>query len=327
LLKPLNLAHTPTPIHRLNRISERWNGEIWIKRDDMTGAGLAGNKVRKLEYLLADAQAGKADTVITCGGVQSNHCRATALACAGLGLHCELLLRGDPPSEIEGNLLLDHLSGAGLHFIPGERYYDNLSGELARLATEVKARGGSPYIIPEGGSNAVGAWGYVEALRETRRQCRGLGLDPVRIVCATGSGGTHAGLLVGARLEGWDVEVVSITVSYDHDETVLRILEIADSMIDRYRLNIRVVRGDIHVIDDYIGDGYAKAGRDVLDVIAEMASCEGVVVDPVYTGKAALGIRGELAKDGMEGATLFWHTGGIYGLFAFRDAFFEKSEG
>ncbi len=324
MIKPLNLAHTPTPLHRLGRISERWKADIWIKRDDITGLGLSGNKVRKLEYLLAEAMTEKADTVITCGGVQSNHCRATALACARLGLRCKLLLRGSPPADIEGNLLLDQLAGAELHFVPEDKYYQDLPGEFNRLAAEVKTNGGNPYLIPEGGSNAVGAWGYVEALREVRKQCYDMRLKPVRIVCATGSAGTHAGLLVGTLLEGWDIEVVSITVCYDRDETSARVLEVVNSMIDRYSLNIRAAKSDIHVLDDYIGEGYAKAGRAVFDVISEMAATEGIILDPVYTGKAVLGIKSELAKGRMDGVTLFWHTGGIYGLFAFRDEFFDR---
>lgn len=324
MIKILKLAVKPTPLQRLNRLSERWSGDIWIKRDDLTGSGLTGNKVRKLEYLLADAMDKDADTIITCGGVQSNHCRAAALSAAKVGLKSILLLRGDRPHDLDGNLLLDHLAGADLRFISTEKYRGDLPGELNRLASEVNRTGGKAYIIPEGGSNSVGSWGYAEALREAYRQCHELRIVPRRIICATGSGGTHAGLLVGTLLENWDVEIVSITVSYDLEETTQIILSIIDSMIDLHKLNIRVSKGDIRVIDGYIGEGYAKAGAEVLDVISEVARYEGIITDPVYTGKGMTALKSELAKGEMDGTTLFWHTGGVFGLFPFKDQFLRS---
>ncbi|MCF7810618.1 D-cysteine desulfhydrase family protein [bacterium] len=321
MISPLKLANTPTPFYRLSRISELWNGNIWIKRDDLSGTGLSGNKVRKLEYLLADAIDKKADTIITCGGVQSNHCRATALASVRIGLKCTLLLRGEKPAVIDGNLLFDMLSGADIHFISEDRYNSNLDQELNNLASEVNVSKGKAYIIPEGGSNPVGAWGYVQALSELRQQCFEQNVKPNRIICATGSGGTHAGLLSGALIENWDVDIVSVTVGYDREETVNRIMEIINGMIDIYKLNIRIRKSDIKVIEGYLGEGYAKAGNEVIDVISEMARNEGVIVDPVYAGKAATAIKYETAKGMMKGTTVFWHTGGIFGLFPFKNRF------
>lgn len=322
MISPLKLANTPTPLYRLNRISELWGGDIWIKRDDLSGTGLSGNKVRKLEYLLADAIDKKADTIITCGGIQSNHCRATALAAVRNGFKCKLLLRGEKPDEIDGNLLLDILSGAEIYFISEDRYCSSLDSELNNLASEVNSSGGKAYIIPEGGSNPIGAWGYVQALSELRQQCYDSKVKPKRIICATGSGGTHAGLLVGTMIEKWDVEIVSVTVGYDKEETVIRILEIVNGMIDIYKLNIIISRSNIKVIDEYLGEGYAKAGNEVIEVISEMARNEGIIVDPVYTGKAATAVKCETAKSMMEGTTIFWHTGGIFGLFPFKSRFF-----
>ncbi|NQT34918.1 D-cysteine desulfhydrase family protein [bacterium] len=319
MLKRIQLANIPTPLHRLNKLSELWESDIWIKRDDLTGSGLMGNKVRKLEYLLADASEKGADTVITAGGMQSNHCRAVAIACAQLGFKCRLLLRGNTPSDFDGNLMLDKLAGAQMHFITEEEYYSNLPSEFNRIAEEVRSEGGRAYMIPEGGSNAIGAWGYVEALRELRKQCFSSKIFPDRIICATGSGGTHAGLLMGALLENWDVEIDSVSVCYDHDETIRIVLEIIDSSIDLHKLDICVSRQDIKVIDGYIGEGYAKAGREVFDLITEVVRNEGIFVDPVYTGKAMLALKQETAKGNMKGTTLFWHTGGLFGLFPFRN--------
>ena len=319
MLNRVLLANLPSPLHRLDRISEHWNGNIWVKRDDLTESGLMGNKVRKLEFLLAEAKDLKADTIITCGAAQSNHCRATALAAAKLDFNCILLMRGAKPDVIEGNLLLDRLSGAEMVFIPIKRYYNDLDGELNRLATNVQKAGGKAYLIPEGGSNPVGAWGYTEALKEIRRQCFKYRFKPDRIVFATGSAGTHAGLLVGALIENWDVEIVSVSVCYSKDETMDRILKIINGMIDRFRLDIRISRSDISVVDGYVGEGYAKAGREVFEVITEMTRLEGLILDPVYTGKAALGIKGEIAKGNLPGKTIFLHTGGVFGLFPFKE--------
>ena len=318
IIKPLRLAHLPTPLQKLEKISGLWGGDVWIKRDDLTGSGLSGNKVRKLECLLSEVLSEGSDTVISCGGLQSNHCRATALASTRMGLKCRLVLRGEQPDEIDGNLLLDRLAGAEVLFVSNEEYYSNLDGICNRMVTEIKKAGGKAYIVPEGGSNAVGAWGYVEALRELRKQCFDIRLKPDRIVCATGSGGTHAGLLAGTLIEGWDVDIVSISVCYDREETVSRILEIVNSMIDRFALDVRVHRGAVQVLDGYIGAGYAKADASVFQTISEMARTEGILVDPVYTGKAALAIKNELAKGNMQGTTIFCHTGGMFGLFPFR---------
>jgi D-cysteine desulfhydrase len=326
-LKTLNLAQTPTPLYRMERLSRAWKGEIWIKRDDLTGSGMTGNKVRKLEYLLADALQQGADAIITCGGAQSNHCRATALASARVGLKCELLLRGDAQTPLEGNLLLDRIAGARVHFISEADYSRDLPGALNTIADQVRSRGGKPYIVPEGGSNPVGAWGYVEAAREALKQCRRLGADIKRIVVATGSGGTHAGLFVGTRLEEWEVEVISAAVCYDAPKTARCVFAIVQAMNERYNLGLHAGMKDIKVWDGYRGLGYAKAGEDEFRIILEVAQTEGVLVDPVYTGKAARAIKCETAAGRLSGATLFWHTGGVFGIFPFREGLEREING
>jgi len=305
-------------LHRLDRLSELWGGEIWIKRDDLTGSGLSGNKVRKLEYLLADALTRGADTVITCGGVQSNHCRATALAAVQSRLKCSLLLRGTPPPELEGNLFLDRLAGAEIRFLSEDRYYNHLDEELQQTIEAIKSRGGIPYIIPEGGSNHIGAQGYVQAAAELRGQCDQLGLQPKRIICATGSGGTHAGLWFGVKSLNWDVEVWSVSVSYKREETASLIRNIILNMITNAKVPLTCSLEDIIVLDGYRGLGYAKADEREFKVIIEMARKEGIILDPVYTGKAARAIKEETQAGRMPGTTIFCHTGGVFGLFPFR---------
>jgi len=313
-----SIANAPTPLYRLDRLSERWGGDIWIKRDDLTGSGMTGNKVRKLEFLIGDAEAQHANTLITCGGLQSNHCRATALAAARFGYKCILLLRGERPSALDGNLLLDQLAGAEIRFIDEAAYFTRLKELLDSIAEEVRHRGDIPYIIAEGGSDPVGAWGYVEAIREVKKQCEAIGLHPRRIVHATGSGGTHAGLWAGVTLTNWDVEIVSAAICYKADETAHRITNILHGMNLRHQLTMPVDTSAVSVLDGYIGPGYAKAERIVFDLIAEAARAEGILCDPVYTGKSALCVREETRAGRMEGTTIFWHTGGVFGLFPFR---------
>jgi len=305
-------------MHRLNKLSEQWGSDLWIKRDDLTESGLSGNKVRKLEYLISDAQNANADTLISCGGIQSNHCRATALVAARFGMRCRLLLRGDKPSELDGNLLFNHLAGAQIEFIDPDSYLNNLQIHLDRMAENAVKDGLKPYIISEGGSNSIGAWGYRDAISEVKFQCDNLNIEPNRIVCATGSGGTHAGMWLGACLDNWSVDIVSIAVCYSAEETVLRIKSIIDEAIDRFNLNIECNLEDINVLDGYIGDGYAIADNEVYGIMNEVARSEGLLVDPVYTGKAIRAVKHEAISGRIPGVSLFWHTGGVYGIFPFR---------
>lgn len=279
---------------------------------------MTGNKVRKLEYLIADAERKGADTLITCGGVQSNHCRATALAAARFGYKCVLILRGDRPRELDGNLLLDRLAGAEVRFVSEAEYMARIRDILNEVAGEIRSSGAKPYIIPEGGSDPVGALGYVDAFREFAVQCGELGIAPSRIVHATGSGGTHAGLYAGTQLDGSRVEVISTAICYDSAETCRRVSVILDGMNRVHNFTLPSDPRQLSALDQYIGPGYAKAGPEVFEIIAEVASSEGVICDPVYTGKAALAIREEVKSGRFPGITVFWHTGGVFGLFPFR---------
>lgn len=316
----VELAHLPTGGHWLR---ERWGGlPIYLKRDDHTGGELSGNKIRKLEYLLAEARAQGATWVLTCGGEQSNHARATALAAARLGLGSTLLLRTtDPerPPAPTGNIALDTLVGAQLRWIsyPQWRERDRL---LEEAAAELRARGEVPYIIPEGGSNALGTWGYVRAMHELVAQLDELP-RPATIVYACGSGGTGAGLVLGAkllRLAERGLRVAGINVCDDRDTFVTKIGAICAEVCARWSLGVTIEPADIDIVDGHVGLGYAKSRPEELATIAAVCRREGVVLDPVYTGKAFHGMVTELARtpDRFGAAVCFVHTGGLFGLLA-----------
>lgn len=317
------LARTPTPTEPLKRLSEKLGVEILVKRDDLTGAELTGNKVRKLEFVLADALNEGADTVLTCGGAQSNHCRATAVAAAKVGLRCRLLLRTpDPasPPPLEGNVLLDRIVGAEIVWITPEEYRRR-DEFFEREASSLRKQGRTPYIIPEGASNALGAWGYIRAAEEVARDLSVIPAPADRqttIIHATGSGGTTAGLLIGKRLFGLNVRVVGVNVCDDRDYFVKVIGQICEQLISRYGLNLAFSRErDIEIVDGYVGRGYALSRPEELKVIRDVAREEGIFLDPVYTGKAFYGMVKELERNPkcFGERIVFLHTGGIFGLF------------
>jgi D-cysteine desulfhydrase len=312
----LELANLPTPLEPLRRLSARLGVDLWVKRDDLTGAELTGNKVRKLEYLLADALARGADTVLTCGGAQSNHCRATALAAARVGLASRLLLRvPDPanPPPTEANILLDRLVGAEIVWVTPDEYRrrDEL---FAREVAALAANGREGYVIPEGGSNALGAWGYVRAVEELAPAIAG----PTTLVYAAGSGGTGAGLILGAAIHRVPARVVGFNVCDDRAYFVRVIGEICEQAIRDHAIDLAFDRErDVEIIDGYKGRGYAESSPHELALIRDVARAEGIVLDPVYTGKAFFGLTRELAKDPRRFGerVVFVHTGGIFGLF------------
>ena len=319
----LDLARTPTPLERLSRWSNKLGVEVYLKRDDLTGVELSGNKVRKLEFLLADALAKGSDTILTCGAAQSNHARATAIASARLGLETRLLLRTrnpDNPPSVEGNILLDRLVGAEIVWLTFEEY-GRRSEMLEREAESLRRSGKVPYIIPEGGSNSLGAWGYVRAVEEVAKDLEDLlgnGYRSTTIVHATGSGGTTAGLVLGVKLLGLDAQVAGINVCNDRNYFIEVVGEICNAAIADYQLEIPFSpQKDIHIIDGYVGEGYGKANDQVLSLLVELARTEGIILDPVYTGKAFYGMTQELKRspEVFGDRIIFFHTGGIFGLF------------
>ncbi|MDB4968287.1 MAG: pyridoxal phosphate-dependent enzyme D-cysteine desulfhydrase family [Myxococcales bacterium] len=309
-------ARLPTPVEPARRLSQKLGVELIIKRDDLTGAALSGNKIRKLEFLFAEAAAQGADTVITCGGEQSNHCRATAVAAAELGLRSYLLLRTDNPKEppaSEANILLDRLVGAEVRWVSRDEYkrratlFVEIQGQL--LAQRRKA-----YVIPEGGSNALGAWGYIGCVQELKEE---LGDGPLTIVYAAGSGGTGAGIILGIKLLNLPWRAVGVNVCDDKEYFVSAIGEIIEQAIQRWLLPIEFDREEIEILDGYVGLGYAKSRPEELATLRDVARAEGLILDPVYTGKAFHAMTQELTKNrGAFGERIcFIHTGGIYGLF------------
>jgi D-cysteine desulfhydrase family pyridoxal phosphate-dependent enzyme len=310
-LPKINLALLPTPVESLARLGGDLGGlHLLVKRDDQTGLGLGGNKTRKLEYLMAEAQANGARTVITAGAVQSNHCRQTAAAAARLGFACILVLAGDPPATVSGNLLLDHLFGAELVFTSRQQRDQTLKETFDRAWQE----GRRPYLVPYGGSNAVGAAAYVFALKELLEQ----GFNPDWIVFASSSGGTQAGLVAGARLFGFSGKVLGISIDERADVLQMRVANLANQVMDRLGSPERFSAADILVDENYLGAGYGILGTPEQEAIRLFARREGLLLDPVYTGRAAAGLF-DLAHKGtfLSGETvLFWHTGGAPALFA-----------
>lgn len=323
----LSLAHLPTPLQRPERLARALGLDLWIKRDDMTGGAEAGNKIRKLEYLLAAAVAEGADTLITCGGLQSNHARATALLAASLGLGAVLFLRTSDPAldsakaPLEGNVLLDRLVGAEIRLISPKTYRDR-NAVMAAAAAELRAAGKKPYVIPEGGSNGLGSLGYVEAMAEIRRQLdQGLadGKPFDVIVHACGSGGTAAGVALGAAAHGVAAEVRAMAVCDDQatfEAIIARIISEARELEPTLTGLARLI-----VDDRAKGPAYAISTPEQRRGIVDAARLSGLILDPVYTGKAFFGLT-ELARDALQGArVLFLHTGGLPGLLAQGDAF------
>jgi D-cysteine desulfhydrase family pyridoxal phosphate-dependent enzyme len=315
------LGHGPTPLERLERLSAHLGVEVWIKRDDCTGLAFGGNKVRKLEYLLAEARAQGHDAVVTVGGVQSNHARQTAAAAARLGLRCELVLPRivagrTGPYEETGNVLLDHLLGARVHIVPDPAA---ATARVAEVLAEVAAGGGSAAFFPAGGSTSTGALGYVRAALELCGQAREAGIGFDRLVVAVSTGGTLAGLVVGHVSADATTRITGIAVSGPATIAAEATRTLAEEAAAR--IGVALPSGRFEVRDGYLGDGYGIATAAMREAVATCARLEGILLDPVYTGKAMAGLF-DLARRGQITArerVLFWHTGGAPALFAYPE--------
>jgi D-cysteine desulfhydrase family pyridoxal phosphate-dependent enzyme len=317
-LPRIQIAHLPTPIEPLPRLSAALGGpRLWVKRDDLTGLAMGGNKTRKLEFLVAEAQANGARTLITAGVVQSNHCRQTAAAAARYGFNCILVLAGDPPGFRTGNLLLDELLGAEIVFaVPGER-----ENKLQETFQQAWDQGRRPYLIPYGGSNPTGAAAYAFAVQELLSQLEAGSYGAMRpdwILFASSSGGTQAGLALGTRLFHYPGSVLGISIDEKAPVLQTRAAELAAAAAGLLGEDLKFSPQDILVNDDYLGGGYGVLGDPEREAIHLFAHTEGLILDPVYTGRAAAGLI-DLIRKGFfsrEQSVLFWHTGGAPALFA-----------
>ena len=311
-MKPrIHFAHLPTKIEALPRLSATLQGpRLLVKRDDQTGLAFGGNKTRKLEYLLAEARGQEADLLITAGAVQSNHCRQTLAAASRFGFDCILVLFGDPPEPPDGNHLLFYLLGAKIVFTDRE----NVNNKLEEVNQKALNDGRKPYLIPYGGSNTTGAMGYVNAMLELAQQ------DPTPdwIVFPSSSGGTQAGMLVGGRISGYEGKILGISVDEPANALKANVAKLATDTAISIGKDWTFSSEDVLVNDDYTGEGYAIMGEPEIEAIRLFAQKEALLLDPVYTGRAAAGLIDLIRKGFFDTSEtiLFWHTGGGPTLFA-----------
>jgi D-cysteine desulfhydrase family pyridoxal phosphate-dependent enzyme len=313
------LAQLPTPIEELKSLSRELGGpELLIKRDDQTGLAFGGNKTRKLEFLVGQALEQGANTLVTAGAAQSNHCRQTAAAAAKAGLRCELLLNGTKPELPNGNLLLDELLGARIHWV--QRF--EREAKLRELSDQLRQEGRNPYVIPVGGSNGVGATGYVLAMVEMVEQLRGINRRVDHVVFASSSGGTQAGIVVGAKVTGFDGKLHGVSVDKDdrggapyEDE----LADIANETAKYIGFDAQFAARDFNVDYSYLGGGYGVVSDLEREAIRLLGSREGIVLDPVYTGRSTGALIDLIRKKTFRSdeTVLFWHTGGAPALFAY----------
>ena len=322
----LHFAHLPTPLEPLEKLSNLLGGpQLFIKRDDCTGLATGGNKTRKLEFLLGEALEKKADTIVTQGATQSNHVRQTVAISAKLGLRCEVLLEhrtgSEDPDYLEnGNVLLDRLFGANIASVPAGT---DMDAAMKEVGDEIRKDGGNPYIIPGGGSNPIGALGYVNCAMELVGQLNDRSLRIDHLVTATGSAGTQAGLLAGMEGTRSGIPVLGISVNADKETQEEKVFVLAEKTADFLSISGSVKRESVVANGDYVGPGYGLSTEGMIEATQLLAREEGILLDPVYSGKGMAGLidlirRGKFGKDEN---VVFLHTGGSAGLFAYRKSF------
>lgn len=326
----VRLGHWPTPLEPLNGLARRLGtSRLYIKRDDCTGLATGGSKTRKLEFLVGEAKRQGADTLLTQGAVQSNHVRQTAAAAAFVGMACEAILEErvqDAPADYHasGNVLLDHLFGVRLHRVPGGTAMD---AALEALAQTLRGRGRKPYVIPGGGSNALGSLGYVDCVLELQRQCDAMGLRKPHLVHATGSAGTQAGLVAGVHALGLGWPVTGIGVRAPRDAQEARVHALACRVLELLKVATPLPRESVVADDRFIGAGYGIPTESMIEAVTMLARTEGILADPVYTGKGLAGLlamvrAGRFAPDED---VIFVHTGGAAGLFGYVSTFAQAA--
>ena len=322
----VKLCTAPTALELLPRLTAALGGpEIWMKRDDLTGMGLGGNKVRKLEFLAGEAQALGANHLVTQGAVQSNHVRQTAAVAAKLGMKCTAVLEqrietNDPAYLANGNVLLDHILGIAIEYRPGGT---DMQGAIEEVGTRLRAEGDTPYLIPGGGSNAVGALGYANVAFELVAQANEIGLVVDRLVHATGSAGTQAGLVAGLHAMSSPMRVLGIGVRNPREKQEANVLALARATAVYMGIEREVPASAVEANCDYVGAGYGRPTPGMVEAVQIVARTEGIFLDPVYSGKGMAGLI-DLVRNGTftKGQKIvFLHTGGATGLFGYVDAF------
>lgn len=313
-----------TPIEYLRNLSKVMGGpNIYMKRDDLLGLTSGGNKTRKLEFLMAEALEQEADTILTCGAVQSNHCRLTLAAAVKEGLKCQLILEERVPGsyapEASGNNFLFRLLGVeDVRVVPGG---SDMMAELEKLAEELRAQGRKPYIIPGGGSNPTGALGYVSCAQEIQEQAFEMGINFDHIVSASGSAGTHAGLISGIIGNNMNIPMTGISVNRPKEVQTDAVFSLAERTLEKLGSANKIKREDVVVFDDYVGPGYSRPTQSMVDAVQLLARTEAILMDPVYTGKTMAGMLDLIRKGYFKDCEniLFVHTGGSPALYAYED--------
>ena len=322
----IQLCSLPTPILHLKSLTKHLDGaNIYIKRDDLTGIAFGGNKNRKLEFLLADAKEKQSDVIITEGALQSNHCLQTAASALKTGFNCELVLSGEIPQSITGNLLLDQILDVKIHRVKDSSKRKEL---MQQLEMELKKKGKTPYIIPTGGSTKIGALGYINCILEVKKQSNDINIAFDHLVHATGSGGTQSGLIIGKELYYPELNIIGISVG-DKKEDLEK--EIRNIMIDfkkKWKFNLDINNSGIKVLDGYSGKGYGIPSEEMIQAVKMVAKLEGIFLDPVYSGKAMVGlidlIKSRKISQGSN--VLFLHSGGGPALFSYSSEFGKPVE-
>jgi L-cysteate sulfo-lyase len=316
-LPRVKLANLPTPLEEMPHLSRALGGpKLWIKRDDLTGPVFGGNKVRKLEFEMADAVQKGANIIVSGGVVQSNHARSTAVAARKLGMNVVLLLRGEKPEKYTGNLLIDRILGADIRFFRAESH--EMGPITKKVVEELKAKGYNPYVVPF--SSPLGSVGYVNAFLELHSQAKNMNFKVDYIVHAVGSGGTQAGFIVGNKALDTETNLIGVATEPDGDWLLNTTVEIANNCAKLLELETSITQADVAILHDYAGEEHGALNQGVKDAIKKAAEFEGILLDPVYTGKAMIGLINlvEQGRFGKRENIVFLHTGGIPAVFAYE---------
>lgn len=313
----IKFANLPTPIEQLNFR----NKKFLVKRDDFTGTDFSGNKIRKLEYLLYDAKRKKADTIFTCGGEQSNHCRATVSAAARIGMKTKLFLWGKNSGASEGNLFLSKMYGADISFL-NKNNYEDVNEIMFDEKENLDRKGGRVYVIPEGGSTTLGIWGYISFIKELKEQIHTKKIKG--IISAAGTGGTTAGMLVGSVLFKLNLKIFAVNVLYNKKEITEKILNLTEGVISDYKLNCKIDESNLEILDGYSNEGYKNISEDKLNLISNLSKETGMLLDPAYTGKAFTAYYENFLLNSKRDQVIFLHTGGMFGTFSKRKKYLDS---